>query len=82
MNKNEELNREYRKNRKNRESFSSDCEKVKIDKSLVEFIEKNIGYDKKYLVKCLKKNVVNYCTATYYLLAKDKEKESDEDKNE
>ena len=82
MNKNEELNREYRKNRKNRESFSSDCEKVKIDKSLVEFIEKNIGYDKKYLVKCLKKNVVNYCTATYYLLAKDKEKECDEDKNE
>ena len=83
MNKNEEANNELRKIKENKESFNSnDCEKVKIDKNLVEYIEKNIGYDKKYLIKCLKKNVVNYCTATYYLLSKDKEGEINEDKDE
>ena len=47
-----------------------DYEKIKIDKNILEYIEKNVGYDKKYLTKCLKKNIINYSTATYYLLFK------------
>ena len=49
-----------------------DYEKIKIDKNILEYIENNVGYDKKYLTKCLKKNMINYATATYYLLFKDK----------
>ena len=49
-----------------------DYEKIKIDKSILEYIEKNVGFDKKYLTKCLKKNIINYSTATYYLLYKEK----------
>jgi serine/threonine protein kinase len=49
-----------------------DYEKVKIDKNILEYIEKNVGYDKKYMIKCLKKNIINYSTATYYLLYKDR----------
>ena len=49
-----------------------DYEKIKIDKKILEYIENNVGYDKKYLTKCLKKNIINYSTATYYLLYKDK----------
>ena len=49
-----------------------DYEKIKIDKNILEYIENNVGYDKKYLTKCLKKNIINYATATYYLLFKDK----------
>jgi len=49
---------------------SYDYEKIKIDNKLLEYIENNVGYNKKYLAKCLKKNVINYATATYYLLFK------------
>ena len=51
-----------------------DYDKIKIDKNILEYIENNVGYDKKYLIKCLKKNIINYSTATYYLLYKDKNK--------
>ena len=34
-------------------------------------IEEYIGYDKKYLVQCLRKNEINYATATYYLMLRD-----------
>ena len=59
---------------KNNKSFESvkDYEKIKIDKNILDFIEKNVGYDKKYMIKCLKKNIINYATETYYLLYKDK----------
>ena len=43
----------------------------KIDEKILNEIEKSVGYDKKYLLDCLKKNVINYATATYYLLARD-----------
>ena len=49
-----------------------DNENIPIDFDILEYIENNIGYSKKYLEKCLKKNIVNYSTATYYLLYKDK----------
>ena len=32
-----------------------------------------VGYDRKYLLSCLKNCEVNYSTATYYLLEKDLE---------
>jgi serine/threonine protein kinase len=38
---------------------------------IIKDIEELIGYDKKYLVQCLKKNEINYATATYYLMLRD-----------
>ena len=38
---------------------------------IIEDIEKNIGYDRKYLIQCLEDDEVNYATATYYLMLKD-----------
>ena len=38
---------------------------------IIKDIEELIGYDKKYLVQCLRKNEINYATATYYLMLKD-----------
>ena len=51
--------------------YSTDYENIQIDKNILEYIEKNVGYNKKYVIKCLKKNIINYATATYYLLYKD-----------
>jgi len=73
-NKNEKIeNKENSVKSKTLESIK-DYDKIKIDKNILEYIENNVGYDKKYLIKCLKKNIINYSTATYYLLYKDKEK--------
>ena len=38
---------------------------------IIKDIEELIGYDKKYLVQCLRKNEINYATATYYLMLRD-----------
>jgi len=34
-------------------------------------VEEYIGYEKKYLVQCLRRNEINYATATYYLMLRD-----------
>ena len=46
---------------------------IKINKDILNKIEKEVGYDKKYVLDCIKKNKVNYATATYYLLARENE---------
>ena len=38
---------------------------------VIKDIEELIGYNKKYLVQCLRNNEINYATATYYLMLKD-----------
>ena len=48
-----------------------ESEKLMINKNLLKYIEKNIGYDRKYIINCLKKNKINYATATYFLMSKD-----------
>ena len=53
-----------------------DYEKMQIDENILEFIENNVGYHQKYLIRCLKKNVINYATATYYLKLKEKMNEN------
>ena len=45
---------------------------VIIDESIIKNIENNLGYDSDYIIKCIKKNKINYATATYYLLKKEK----------
>ena len=42
---------------------------------IIQEIEDNVGYDKNYLIQCLQNDEVNYATATYYLMIKDKEEE-------
>ena len=37
----------------------------------------NLGYDKKYIKKCITNNELNYCSATYYLLLLHNDKEID-----
>ena len=56
-----------------------DYEKIQIDENILNFIDNKIGYNKKYLIKCLKKNVINYATATYYLKLKEKMSENNKD---
>ena len=53
-----------------------DYEKILLDENILNYIEDKIGYNKKYLKKCLKKNVINYSTATYYLKLKEKTNEN------
>ena len=48
-----------------------ETEKIPIKKDLLKYIEQNVGYDKKYILNCLKKNKINYATATYFLLSKE-----------
>ena len=52
------------------ESFE-ESEQIIVKKEIIKKIEKEIGYDRKYIINCLKKNKINYATATYYLLARD-----------
>ena len=47
----------------------------------MKFIETKIGYDQKYLIKCLKKNIINYATAAYYLKFKEDINKNDKDNN-
>ena len=39
---------------------------------IIQEIEEKVGFDKNYLIQCLKNDEVNYATATYYLMLKDK----------
>ena len=49
----------------------------KFCKEIIKEIEDKIGYDRNYLLKCLKNEEVNYATATYYLMLKDKNESND-----
>ena len=39
---------------------------------IIQEIEEKVGFDNNYLIQCLKNDEVNYATATYYLMLKDK----------
>ena len=41
-------------------------------------MEENIGYNPEYVINCIKKNKINYETATYYLLLKEKQEKQKE----
>ena len=52
-------------------------ETIKLNEKVLNDIEKTVGYDKKYVFDCLRKNIINYATATYYLLSREDEGNSD-----
>ena len=52
------------------DSFNDNSQNLIIRNDIIKDIEMYVGYDKKYLVNCLRNNEVNYATATYYLLCK------------
>ena len=52
-------------------SSEEDFDNIKINEDILDKIEKEIGYDRKYIKDCIKKNKINYATGTYYLLAKE-----------
>ena len=54
----------------NEDSYEDD-ENIKINEKIVNEIEKTVGYDRNYVINCVKKNIINYATATYYLLARE-----------
>ena len=56
-----------------------DYEKIQINANILKFIEDKIGYNQKYLIKCLKKNIINYATAAYYLKFKEDTNKNDKD---
>ena len=71
--KNEFKENNYNKNyteKWNEDSYEDD-DTVKIDEKIINEIEKTVGYDKNYVINCLKKNIINYATATYYLLSRE-----------
>ena len=72
-------NNNYNKNytEKWNEDSVEDDDIVKIDEKIVNEIEKNVGFDKNYVINCLKKNVINYATSTYYLLARENSNNDD-----
>ena len=49
---------------------------------IINKIEINIGYDKNYLIQCLKNDEINYATATYYLMIKNKNNDTNSYNNE
>ena len=49
-----------------------------IDEEIIKKIEENIGYNPEYVINCIKKNKINYETATYYLLLKEKQEKQKE----
>ena len=55
------------------DSYEEDYKTIKINEKILNEIEKTVGYDKKYVFECLKKNIINYATATYYLLTREDE---------
>ena len=66
-------NNNYNKNyteKWNEDSYEDD-DMIKINEKIVNEIEKYVGFDKNYVINCLKKNVINYATATYYLLSRE-----------
>ena len=58
-----------------------DYEKIQINDNVLKFIEDKIGYNQKYLIKCLKKNIINYATATYYLKLKEESNKNEKEEN-
>ena len=58
-----------------------DYEKIQINDNILKFIEDKIGYNQKYLIKCLKKNIINYATATYYLKLKEESNKNEKEEN-
>ena len=48
-----------------------ESEKIVVNNNVIKQIEKDVGYDRKYILNCINKNKINYATATYYLMAKD-----------
>ena len=51
--------------------YIPDKYEMTIRDDLLREIESVVGYDRKYMLNCIKNNEVNYATATYYLLVKD-----------
>jgi len=49
-----------------------DSEQLIIKNEIIQQIEKDIGYDRQFIINCLKKNEINYATATYNLLKREK----------
>ena len=45
-----------------------------FSEEILKEIEEKVGYDPQYVKLCLKKNEINYATATYFLMLKEKEK--------
>ena len=58
---------------KNKEKYDDECEIINVRKDILEKIEKEVGYKTEYIIECIKKNKINYATATYYLLEKDEQ---------
>ena len=61
------------KKSKHKEKYSDECDVINVRKDILEKIEREIGYKSDYIIKCIKKNEINYATATYYLLEKDEQ---------
>ena len=51
--------------------IEEEIENIKPNVEILEKIEKELGYEKKYVTDCIRKRKVNYATSTYYLMARE-----------
>ena len=51
--------------------IEEEMENIKPNVEILEKIEKELGYEKKYVTDCIRKRKVNYATSTYYLMARE-----------
>ena len=70
INKNNNINLSFDDKNKNniRKNF---CEEI------IKEIEDKVGYNRNYVIQCLKNDEINYATATYYLMLEDKKEKND-----
>lgn len=65
---NELILKDYILNNSEEMSEYDELHPLNINNNVIEYIEKNIGYEKDYLIDCLNNQIINYGTATYFLL--------------
>jgi serine/threonine protein kinase len=51
--------------------IEEEMESIKLNYEILDKIEQELGYDKKYIIGCIRKSKVNYATGTYYLLSRE-----------
>ena len=51
--------------------IEEEMESINLNSEILDKIEQELGYDKKYVIGCIRKRKVNYATGTYYLLSRE-----------
>jgi serine/threonine protein kinase len=67
------LKKDNSKKKNNNLSLDDKNKETHFCEDIIKEIENKVGYDKNYLIQCLRNDVVNYATATYFLMLEDRQ---------